>query len=98
MNDRQMAFVVDALERRQRWMKSVETVEVNNSLLARGGLRDSDARPLRVKGLGFERDSGVEAVHPAPFENHHHHLTSRPFLSLCGADKKCRGKAQSQKA
>jgi len=45
MNDRQLAFVVNSLERRQGGMEGEIAVEIKAALFAGGGLGDRDARP-----------------------------------------------------
>jgi hypothetical protein len=44
MNDRELAFVVKILQRRERRMQSVEAVQIDGALVARGGLGDGDRR------------------------------------------------------
>jgi hypothetical protein len=75
-------------------MKSVKTVEVNDSVFAGGGLRDGDARSQGVISAVFERDNRVQAIHSPALKDHYHYLALGCLLCFCGADKKSGGKPQ----
>ena len=96
VNDRQMALVVERLERRKGWMQAEEAIEIDDLVL-----RDRDGGTHRVVVLFFVGDDNVESVGGSALKDNHQAAAGVAGGSFGehGADKKAwdRGRARDGK-
>ena len=59
MNDGQLALIVNILERRQRGVQRIKTIEIDGAFFTRSRLGDGDARPKRIVSAVFEGDDDI---------------------------------------
>ena len=98
VDDREMTLVVNALERRERRVKSVKAVQVNDAIIAGRRFFDGDARPQSVISAVFERDDRVQPVHGAALKDDHHGFAFADLLRFRRAHEKSGWQPEGEKS